>query len=1037
MIKEILLLTILLYQVNGIEYLDKWPAGLIWSKCPNNLDTLSPVRTCSASYGTNICLPHSSLFYRYKQNGLSYICAKEIICKEGEVLSEECLCIPKDGIDCYHQDGCQVPLVWHIPKGTFTDEDWKNLEPQHCSIGRPKEGCGKEGHYLNIHFVIDHEGKKHLVKDLNIMWKQVTTIDKSYLHQSDDAYSINDFNGDEAYCKQHENFETCYKNMSSDKPYRGALYISEIPYLRSRTSSTPVYCFGDEKYLVFKSESIIKTSNCEKCSATCSKDIFTIMATFPGEKNINICGIYNCKIQISNDELIVVPRDFHSKVIDNRIIIDVVATDKSYTWKHEIQCETYDLCDAVDCFFCWDYLSNYKCYSPWAWACVVVVAYLLITILAGLCIIVTPIYNLIKFLGFCSCRIFCWAYKFSFWTLGKTKKSTVSIFNKVNKQIDDDLKTPLMNSQEAIEMELLQQARDHKHTPPHNPPPTRNVRKDDPAVRRLMMSVDTSRRCVPIGGVATRHQTLMILGLIFLSFGKCSAEAPCSISEITTLESESCSMREGKLDCKMSTIVKVPLVSYDQTSCAYVKANDGTVLSMIQITPISISYKCLKESLYFTREAKMTFKTLERCPGAGPCTVEWCQGLNKNTKVDGWDNVQAPYDQFCKFGEACAAHGCWYCHQPTCHPIRYYPITQDKKVYEIFRCSIWEPSALFHVRHSIGQELIESKIELKNGQTKEVSAKLSVTLNLVTNGIVPVLNKFFITDGVRYAFGDFSGPGSPVSGTIGQIQCSSMDEAHDFSKCTMAADICKCNVQFDGANCDCSEVMIDSLFNGPDHLPTGILNYQLDVMRSDIYLKTPAYGSGYVTLRVSGKVSALSEHKHTCTFSLMSVKGCYNCLKGASIEYSCTSTETYTTVMDCGDTKTVVSCNPESKTKIVKHQLNTRIISLACKVPCSKEESKTSGILEYISHPELEDASHIQLIPPADLNSMSEYISGMFSFLGIKIFLGLISILVGSWLTIKLSLSLLSNIRHQRWRRNDDYSVSYSHGHDQIMYKRM
>lgn len=506
----------------------------------------------------------------------------------------------------------------------------------------------------------------------------------------------------------------------------------------------------------------------------------------------------------------------------------------------------------------------------------------------------------------------------------------------------------------------------------------------------------------------------MLLFLLLLVPNKSVvAEDPCAISSITTQPTEDCTLEQDRLHCKIATNMRIPLISFDQTSCGYSRADDGTILYRIEVTPVEVAYRCSKESLYFSREVELTFNTQEHCPGAGQCDETWCLGVDNTTKVDGWDSVDAPMVQFCKFGESCAAHGCFYCTRPTCHPIRYYPKPMNDKIYEVFRCGLWEPYAKMIVKIGNNKEDLGTKIMLKDTQNMILDSQTTINLELQSKDVVPSLSKTFLTDGKFYASVETSPPGQPTTGNIGQLQCQTLAIAKDFKKCTMAKDVCKCVVEFTGAGCDCVDVSMDKALNGPDHLPLSILNHRLELQDGEVVLKTPAYGSGFINVKVQGRISVLSEHKHHCILEIIRIEGCYNCLPGAGLVYQCISDEKFSTMLDCGDVKTIIHCGPSSAEKVVKVQLSTQLVTLSCSAQCSKTAKTASGTLEYISHPELSDASHMQLIPPPELSKWSDITFSFLSFIGMKYILMSVGVTLVMWWLFKLILGKFSRPRYR------------------------
>lgn len=915
------------------------PSTAKWSPCWPSTEK-ADISACSFNGANNVCFNSSTVFLYLAST--QKVCAFERECVEGKVINEDCNCEPTPE-SCEIVPECQLPLSINLPESTCPEERRPMLPDHLCSVIHPGPNCDRAGFDVTLPFVIDSTKKYRPVAGLNILWKPVVSREMAIVRAADRS-GMFDSNGDKEYCKVLGS-DVCYRPESGNRPYRSVLRSATIPYQVQGNCSYPVYCYGSKTFRVFQHKISQHTETCKDCKATCEKDNLHMILAMHGLKDIKICGKYNCKVINTTDMVHEWKRDFHSKVNDDRLHIVAHTEDRSHSWEAYADCPVQDVCSALDCYFCADYVLNPSCYNYLTWWILAMMVWMLIVALGMMVMSIKPLFLLGRMVVrgcFFSLRwlllVVIFIYSFC---AGKVREG--------KRQVDE----AVLKSVEVTPTRTAKFRESPNVSPARGP-----IRMNDERFLRLL------GRRKQLLSAPEEGRGLILLMLVLNLLGSSKAVAPCSSSDMLAVPSEMCELAGGKAACSVSTNLHIKLYSYDQTSCGYLLGPEGSILGQIQVTPLSISMRCEKESLYFSREVKLSFDTTYYCPGSHDCDDKWCKNFDNKTSVEGWGAVIGPVRAFCKFGESCASHGCFFCTRPTCHPFRYYPAVQNKLTYEMFRCAKWTPVAKVSVFYKSEDGEAMTTVELIHGQKQAISSGLEVELELSLNEHLPILSRDFVTDGHRLASTQVSPPGSPVAGQIGQLQCASREEAEDMGRCQMAPNACVCGIEFDGGSCDCSNVFIEPLFSGPERLPIKIDNYHIETERGRVYLKTPAYGSGRILARVKGRVVGFTETAHKCHLGVSKVSGCYSCLRGASLSYKCVSTDSFSTIMNCGAFKTVILCDPSASVKEVAVRVETLAGDFKCKVPCSSNEESVSGVFTHISHPELNDASHIQLIPP-------------------------------------------------------------------------
>lgn len=877
------------------------------------------------------CSEFSGWFAHVKDpTGAVQSCATSLDCGTAQC-TDEGICRDLQS-ECFHREvGCYVNKMKTMPKPNCDTIDWDHFKPKACSIDEKGEGCDAVGQLRSVAYVIDNGGELRYLQSLNIENAVTVDIDESF---------VQDFHwkapgpvwGNSEYCRHNAQIPDCLHHDSGTGPFRIFRHNTQVPFLKLGKCSIPVYCYGFEDRLVYDYQQTNEVKECAGCSATCSESGYHIIMPIKGKTITHICGRSGCDTYDQNSDVIDAKRSFHSKVFDDRLSVDCISEDRLTVYKTFMDCPLVEICTALDCWFCSDHWLNPSCYKFYDWIVVLLVAYFFVLILSSSSIIILPI----------------------LWSLISLSKIVLKLIYKLLKACCGKLKT---KTERVVKYANTDDA---------------EAQTRKPIVRATNPNRSPAVRYTPIGTGAFIC-TLLLTG----AWGK----QPCSNVIVTNIDVESCQIIGSQYECKPNSLVEVPIVSYDMAVCLAYLSPNGHIIGELQITPMDVSFKCQKRDLYWTRDYEMKYDHVTRCPHAGQCSEDWCMAVKTGTDVEGLSDLSYPHVQFCKLGSACAGHGCFFCTN-SCHTIRYYAYPLTNVNYQLYNCPRWDPSSVVHFLWETSGVEEETVNSLTHGQSIEIFQGITVTLDLEIQTKLPVLSKTFITDGHRTAMVDASHAGQPVTGEVGQIQCETPMKAKK-SDCNMAPNVCVCNPDGDDDTCDCSQIYISKVFDHENTLPASIGDARIELNRDVPYLKSPAIGSGKIMIRSGKTLRGPAVAPQKCLVDPKGLTGCYSCLSGANISYTCMTDKPMTTMMRCSnDIYITLQCGASGIVSYSQFQYILPLVDLTCTVPCSKDSIKLTGSLKHVSLPAINGGSHISLGPTETKQGIGASISLFFRTLG-------------------------------------------------------
>ena len=439
--------------------------------------------------------------------------------------------------------------------------------------------------------------------------------------------------------------------------------------------------------------------------------------------------------------------------------------------------------------------------------------------------------------------------------------------------------------------------------------------------------------------------TLMILGMLL------GAQACSEVNSITANQ-EACLREKDSISCKFNQQTLLSLSPQGQTTCLMLKDNNGQQNGMIKLAIARLAAFCVPKTEYYTREYLIKSKSAKRCRGAGSCHNNVCEDTQLNSKIEEFndDQTTAPGYSYCQASCGCISCGCFLC-SPGCLFWRNYALPKSETIFEVFSCLSWQTRLKIDATIQVGNKTTQHTFNLTPGQT---AAYNHIKISLISASLptVPALQSKFVTDYRRIALTAASEPGQQVPGTVGDFQCRTHEDARDF-KCSFSPNGCTCHATETQIRCVCQEDLMSKLFSTDESLlpvefgGTIFQGVERTVMAS---YKHPT--SVQVQLETQDLVTTITTNT-ACNIQFGELHGCYNCVNGAEVKATCTTSfGTSQAFIDCDGAAASMHCDNTGHQELIKFQLHHNKIEIECKIKCSMIETRTTlrGSLVFAGH---------------------------------------------------------------------------------------
>ncbi|KAK6061392.1 hypothetical protein COOONC_00939 [Cooperia oncophora] len=395
-----------------------------------------------------------------------------------------------------------------------------------------------------------------------------------------------------------------------------------------------------------------------------------------------------------------------------------------------------------------------------------------------------------------------------------------------------------------------------------------------------------------------------------------------------------CSCSLNKTDCRETQESVITLSENGPQACFRLRNRNFTVGSM-EVRLQHVFLTCNPVVLFYTRDVDIITEFVKRCHLAG--TSQTCSHISSRSEVPELRN-KYDFPGITRCTTSCGGLGCG-CLLPTpgCLFSRTYAKPRNNKIYQVFHCPTWQESALMTFTYTGAQGTQGSDTFRINTQTTHVMQNANVTLEFVTAPAIPFLD----TDGQcrsyreRYA-----------------LRCPTMRTLPNITECHVE-DRCSCSPSETEAKCDCRSLdVITKMASIDSRLP---LSSSVLHLRDDLGLVFGAVHSAVIDFTIS--TSALYHadsiiDSEACDITSSPLQGCYNCLRGAEVTFSCHSSRPSMVEIEYQQKIFAAACGPSTaQTKVAIHAAAPNYKD-RCLVKCGQKMHNItiSGILAFHTH---------------------------------------------------------------------------------------
>ncbi len=591
-------------------------------------------------------------------------------------------------------------------------------------------------------------------------------------------------------------------------------------------------------------------------------------------------------------------------------------------WKHGFltkqvgtKCQSRPFCETIDCYLCKARIINPQC-TP---------KFVLVVLVMFVC------FGLISLVTFIKVFVYlCKGIRYLIWF---TKMTSLTIF-RCAKRIFTCCKRDRVSENQGENVPI--------------------VRRE---TRRKKKRVYIPRQNIPMSTSVTVAVTITAVFACIIQVQSCA-----EITILTGKESQCSLNQNGKMECVITDASRIALAPQGQEACLLIQNHGTEPLGTLSVDIQKILMKCQKKNLYYTRSFNMKVESSKRCSDAGSCSGKKCADVNVNSKLEELDGDpnDHPGFTFCADSCGCWGCGCFYCNA-ACLFYRTFAVPKTPFVYEVFECPSWEFSIRVHMKLELNGKTKERRMELKPGMTKRWN-NMKLMLISSTTPPMPMLGYQFLTDGMRTAMLKAAPSGQPVSGLVGELQCASLDHAKDFD-CYFQPDMCTCLPQGNRVSCVCNELTLEDFFNKEEYvLPLKSSGATIFTYDRQVYAEFQAFTALELQVSLEGLKISTKVDKNRCSITPKGFSGCYSCITGARLEFTCKTNfgRTVAQVM-CGDTGFVSTCTAEGHKDTKVLSFKSANVKEKCVVTCPAGTTTfdLEGTLVFIDKQRLGQISNI------------------------------------------------------------------------------
>ncbi|CAJ0598230.1 unnamed protein product [Cylicocyclus nassatus] len=426
----------------------------------------------------------------------------------------------------------------------------------------------------------------------------------------------------------------------------------------------------------------------------------------------------------------------------------------------------------------------------------------------------------------------------------------------------------------------------------------------------------------------------------------------CQYTHTLSSNNTICTKTADTFTCRYSMENRITLSEHRPQACFRIQHQNETMGSMeIQLQHVIL--QCNPVVLYYTRDAHIVTESAKRCHFSGSCSSNTCAHTSQRTYIP---ELQNTYDfpGVARCTSSCGSIGCGcLLPMPGCLFSRSYAKPQSETIYQILHCPTWEESAVLKYTYISAKGEKESTTLTVTAQTAKVQKNANITMEFVTTPLIPLLSTIFL----QTADSTTAHTAMVDKDEIFALRCPTLESSKNLSLCHVE-DTCKCFPTDDEANCQCKNTNITDLITSLDsRLPLSSSFLQLQEANGRIFAVSHKSVID-LSLTTAGEWNTANiVNNEDCDITASPIQGCYNCLSGAKLTFSCRSSHPAMVEITCQRNVFAAFCNEHTVQTIALLQSTVARYSDQCLLRCGKNihNFNITGILAYNPH---QDAVH-------------------------------------------------------------------------------
>ncbi|VDL74551.1 unnamed protein product [Nippostrongylus brasiliensis] len=446
-----------------------------------------------------------------------------------------------------------------------------------------------------------------------------------------------------------------------------------------------------------------------------------------------------------------------------------------------------------------------------------------------------------------------------------------------------------------------------------------------------------------VNATTSMANSKMVLFSVISTCLVASADA-CLYTHSISVNNTACEQSNSLIECRNILETTTTLSERRPQACFRIRSGNRTIGTM-ELKLQRVILICNPVVLFYTRDVDLITESAKRCDLAGSCNSQTCAHVSRTSVVPELrDTYDFPGVTRCSTSCGGIPCGCLL-PMPGCLFSRTYAKPRSRTIYQVFHCATWTESV--EMEYSFTQSGGKKTSERVNVITQgtQVLRNANITLQFVTMPTIPLLSSTFVQ-----AI-DVNGTEVAIVGKddFFSLRCPTWESSKNVTECYVE-DKCTCSLSDSTANCVCQNLDVHRrMASIQNRLPLSSSVLQLQDAHGRVYGTIhDAVADITITTSVGFQADSMISNED-CAIKASSVKGCYNCLSGAEVTFSCYAQQPVVAEIECDQKLFAAPCNSTTaRTTVLIHPTTARY-NESCLVRCGRETHHVilSGVLAF------------------------------------------------------------------------------------------